>query len=267
MSASAIIPTIHTSAEAFHTSGAAGWFRLWLFGTRGDLPFARCREIADLAGQAMDLLGEAAPYVVAEKPAAAEAFLDQVDLTLMGVPSESRDELKRAVRGLHAWHEEFDGATTRTFMDRLPTDDGMRLPSTPDADPGPPRARTCPAKAVAGAPRPDSPSRDSSAQSEATDIERADLPIGFRLLETAVEREQARRELAGEDASVPAASRAVLAAYRPDSRRRLAFAAADACGVSKRAFERDGAISTIACTLFLVRLVRRRRGERRPAVA
>lgn len=266
MSTDGAIPTIQTSAAAFHESGAAGWFRLWLFTVRGDLPYARCQEIAEIAGQAMDLLGEAAPHVVARDPGAAEAFLDQTDLPLMGVPSDRRGKLKRAVRGLHAWNNDFDTATTRTFMDRLPTDDGMPVPSTPDQRAAPPRALVPRAEAVENAARSHRHSRYRVAPPEGADLQQVDLPTGFCLLETAVDREQARRALAGEDTSVAAASRSVLAGYRPDSRRRLAFAAAEACGVSVRAFERDGATSTIACTLFLVRLLRRR-AERRPVAA
>ena len=121
-------PLIPTSASMFQTSGCACQFRDWLHAVRGDLPHARCAEIAERAGEALEVLGAAAPHVIPADPAAALSFLDHVDLPLLGLASDRLGKLKRAVRGLHSWANGFDGPATRRFMDQPSAVDGILPP-------------------------------------------------------------------------------------------------------------------------------------------
>ena len=254
---------IPTSARMFRLSGASQRFADWLETVRGDLHRARCEEIAWAAGQALDVLGQALPHLILNDPATAESFLDKLDLTVLGVASHRRSKLKRAIRGLYAWENDLDGATTRHLMDGgvVP---GSSVPPRRPAAGSPPPAPAGPIDMTAA--------RKSQGQGSAPAFDRgvaetAEMPLSFGLLETAVACELDRQRAAGEAISVMAAGREVLARHRADSRRRIAVAVADVCNVPVSAFVRDGAASTNACDTFLLRLLALRRldGRRRTA--
>ena len=67
---------IPRSARMSRLIGASQRFADWLETVRCDLPRARCEEIAWAAGQALDVLGHASPYLIPNDPATAESFLD-----------------------------------------------------------------------------------------------------------------------------------------------------------------------------------------------
>ena len=250
---------IPTSAAAFRVSGGSERFASWLHAVRGELPFARCQEIAGLAGQVIDVLNAAAPHVIARDPAAAEAFRDQADLPLLGIASERRVKLKRAVRGLNAWVRGFDGPTTRAVMDRgvvgstRPTGAVLDAIVVPDAG-----SDDCQTAAGRAAHR--RTAREGPAQiPDGVTTGRVELPLSYNVFETAVSGELARRVAAKEPADAREAARAVLVRHAPITRRRLALAAAAPCALPATTFVRAGALSTAACEAFLVRLVEVRR--------
>lgn len=241
-------PLIPTSGSTFYTSGRAWQFRDWLHAVRGDLPHTRCTEIAERAGEALEILGAAAPHVVPADPAAAEAFLAQVDLPLVGVPSDRLGKIKRAVRGLHSWANNFDGDATRRLMDRAGA--GTVMPSSSSPTPA--------AEQLAGAEGASSQWGPAVPVPESDVACSVEVPASFAMLESAVMAELARRDTTGEWAGIFAAGRAVLRRHRPDVRRQIAVRAAEACAIAPTVFLQDGTMRTALCEIFLLRLLRAR---------
>ena len=191
------------------------------------------------------------------------AVLDKLDLTLLGIASQCRRRTKRAIRGLYAWENDLDDATTRHLMDGGVVPVGSVPPRRPIAG-SPPPAPASPTDMTAGR----KPQGEGSVPAfDRRLAETAEMPLSFGLLETAVACELCYRRAAGEPISVMAAGREVLARLRADSRRRIAVAVADVCNVPVSAFVRDGAASTQACDALLLRLLELRRlnGGRRTA--
>ena len=234
---------IPTSAAVFRNTGGEERFAIWLRLVRSDLEHPSCAEIAVAASVGLDLFGQAAPHVIARDLPAAETFIDKADLQILGISMHRRGELKQGVRALHAWIRGLDEAGTRTLMDS-----GTLL--APAA-----QRRACPVATAPPVP-------------EAVAAGRVEMPHSYRLFETAVASERARRLAAGESDDLRHASRTVLARQGPEVWRRLALVTAEACAVRPGALIKSGAISTPACYLFLIRLVEfRRPGGRVPCRA
>lgn len=242
-----IPPKIPTSAAAFTRSGGASQFEAWLHKVRPELRFYRCAELTACAAQALDVLGEAAPHFIPTDPLAAETFLERADLPLLGLVGHRHGDLTRAVRGLHAWANGFDGTDTRRFMDRTGTVTST-LPAVDEAAEPPAEMEL---RAMAELPTVvPVPDPDAAAVLE--------VPASLAVLETAVACELARSKAAGELLGVLDASRAVLLCHRPDVRRQIAIRTAEACGIAPTVFVRDGATSTQLCDFFLRHLLRAR---------
>ena len=248
MSTSTTSPLIPTSGSTFFTTGRAWQFRDWLHAVRGDLPHARCTEIAERAGEALEILGAAAPHVIPADPAAAESFLAQVDLPLVGLASDRLGKLKRAVRGMYSWVNGLDGDATRQLMDRAGAGTVMPSPSSP----------TPAAEQPAGAEGASSQGEPALPLPESHEACAVEVPPSFAMLESAVIAELARRKTTGERAGVLAAGRAILHGHRADVRRQIAVRTAEAFAISPTAFVKKGVMRTPLCDAFLLLLLMRR---------
>lgn len=257
MSQDPTIETIPTSGQTFRRTGGTQRFAHWLHTTCGDMLAAEAHSVAQNAAQALDLLGAAAPSAIRHEPAAAAAFLDKVDLTLLGVESNCRGELKRAVAGLHAWALELDGPATRALLngDAGP---GAVPPPAPARDDGP-AIPVDGGHALADADGHAGYDPASPGAVDSATLERVEMPPGFACLETAAACELARREAVGQTANIVTAGRKIILRQSPDTRRRVALATAEACGVPWRGFvDASGAISRLTCDTFLVMVLTRR---------